>query len=538
MLRRFVCILTAIAMIFCLSLSNFAGLTVFADDEEAYSEITSSSNVLTSGTYKLTSDVTLSKYLQIESGVEVTLDLNGHKVSGSDKYVIRIYGTLNLIDSSADGSGSVVNSSTSSGTYGIYIYGGTLNMHGGTVSGVYGIYPYSGECTISITGGTVEGTRNSAIYYKSSSGSLIISGTDRVEIVSKGTSTGMYGIYCVTLSITNPNAYVSANSSNGFVKATSSKSTITAGHYSTTVKNYVPDGYTCSETDDADYPYVVTADVELPALYGETLTLDGSVGVTYYFNMTDQTDPDAYTLVASIDGTDEIQTVSASGSMTVDNAVYYRYTVYVNPTQFSSTISAYLTDGTNSTATYDYSVATYCKKAIERGWDESELCKALLNYGDYATAYYSGISTCSLDGVDGWTDPVAGEWTADLSKYSGTETEGTAKALLLGDSVVIRVYMTSDVASESDVFTVGGTVLEKHALENESYAYYVEFKVSAKNMSKTFTVMKNGEEFTSYSVLSYVNNVISADSSDPALSNLCKAIYYYSVAADDYTGWQ
>ncbi|MCC8195929.1 MAG: hypothetical protein LIO49_03850 [Ruminococcus sp.] len=343
----------------------------------------------------------------------------------------------------------------------------------------------------------------------------------------------------VTSSISNPNTYVSAYSSNLAIKVSSSKNiTITAGHYSTTVKSYVPDGYTCSETDDADYPYVVTADVELPSLYGETLTLDGSVGVTYYFNMTDQTDPDAYTLVASIDGTDETQTVSATGSMTVDDAIYYRYTVYVNPTQFSSTISAYLTDGTNSTATYDYSVATYCTKAIERGWDESDLCKALLNYGDYVTAYYSGISTCSLDGVDGWTDPVAGEWTADLSEYSGTETEGTAKALLLGDSVVIRVYMTSDVASESDVFTVGGTVLEKQALENESYAYYVEFKVSAKNMSKTFTVMKNGDEFTSYSVLSYVNNVINADSSDTALSNLCKAIYYYSVAADDYTGWQ
>ncbi|MCD7732714.1 MAG: hypothetical protein LUH56_04675 [Oscillospiraceae bacterium] len=363
-----------------------------------------------------------------------------------------------------------------------------------------------------------------------------------MEIVSKGTSNSLYGIYCnssTTLSITNSNAYVGAYSSNLAVKASSSsKATIIAGHYSTTVTNYVHEGYTCNETDDADYPYVVTADVELPALYGETLTLDGSVGVTYYFNMTDQTDPDAYALVASIDGTDETQTVSASGSMAVDDAVYYRYTVYVNPTQFSSTISAYLTDGTNSTATYDYSVATYCKKAIERDWDESDLCKALLNYGDYATAYYSGISTCSLDGVDGWIDPVAGEWTADLSKYSGTETEGTAKALLLGDSVVIRAYMTSDVASESDVFTVGGTVLEKQALENESYAYYVEFKVSAKNMSKTFTVMKNGEEFTSYSVLSYVNNVISADSSDTALSNLCKAIYYYSVAADDYTGWQ
>ncbi len=545
MTKRLFSVFVALIMAFCLSSADFAGVKVFAE-EETYLEITSSSKVLESGTYQLTSDVKLSNFLQINSGVEVTLDLNGYNLTGSGTSVVLIYGgTFTLIDSSTDGTGSIQNTSSSTSSYGVRLSnGGTFNVYGGTISGSYGIYANSGECIINITSGIIKGTKSAAIYYKAgSTGSFTVSGTDTVIISSSGTSTDSYGFYSTgaSISVSNPNTYISTTSSTAAsVKTISySKSAITAGHYSTDVTNYVPDGYTCNETDDSDYPYVVTADVVLPEFYGKTLTLDGSVGVTFYFDMTGVSDPGTYSLTAKTGDDGEEQSITAGEVKTLSDGIeYYRYTVYVKPDEFSTTIYASLTDGTNTTEIYEYSAYDYCMYAIENDWEESELCKALLNYGDYACAYDSGMSSCSLDGIDGWIDPVTEEWSVDLSEYSGTETAGVAKTILLGSTVAIRLYLTSDVADEGDIFTVNGDALELKSVDDQNYAYYIEFKVSAKDMTKTFTVLKNGEKFTTYSVLSYVKNTVESPSSDASLSNLCKAIYYYSLAACEYEGWQ
>lgn len=62
MKKRVLCILTALMMVFCLSSSYFAGIIATADGE-TYKEITSSTTRLTSGTYKLTDDVTVKNTL-------------------------------------------------------------------------------------------------------------------------------------------------------------------------------------------------------------------------------------------------------------------------------------------------------------------------------------------------------------------------------------------------------------------------------------------------------------------------------------------
>ncbi|MCD8108016.1 MAG: hypothetical protein LUE20_08670 [Oscillospiraceae bacterium] len=548
MRKRFGCILIALVMVFCLSSGSFSDVNVFAD-EENYTEISSSSKVLTTGKYKLSSNVTLKNFLQIDSGEEVTLDLNGYELSVSGTRVIIVKGgTLNLIDSSEGKTGKVTNTSTSTSTHAIGIStNGTLNMNGGTVSGAYGIYTTdsSSIATINITAGTVKSTKRAAVYcYK---GSVDISGTDCVEITADSSDSQAYGIHTVsaTITISNPNTYVSTNSSSSYpvYKQSSSNVSITAGHYSADVTSYVSEGYSCNKTDDTDYPYVVTADVEepevvLPVLYGETLTLDGTLGVTFYFSMTDVESPANYTLSAKIGDDGEEQIIYASESKILSNGVeYYRYTVYVKPNEFLTTIYASLTDCENSTDTYEYSVYDYCLNAIENEWEESELCKALLNYGDYASAYDPGISQYSFEDIGDWTDPVAEAWDVDLSEYDGTETTGVAKTILLGNTVAIRLYLTSEAASEDDVFTVDGTTLELHSVDDKNYSYYIEFKVPAKDMDTTFTVLKNGVEFTTYSVLSYVKNIVETED-DTALANLCKAIYYYSLEASKYTGWQ
>ncbi|MCD7823756.1 MAG: hypothetical protein LUG86_07070 [Oscillospiraceae bacterium] len=544
MLKRVSCILTVLVMIFCLSSGSYFRANVFADDDTSMA--LPSKGTLTAGTYKLTSDVTITSYVTVSSGTVVTIDLCGYSIVGSVGPLITVNGgTLNLIDSSENGTGCITNKLTSS--YAIKVANnGTLNMYGGNVTGAYGIYMDDTSCVVNITAGSVTGTKYNAVYNKK--GTVTISGTENVSISALASGSDKYGIYCGSggLTISNPNTYVSASSASKAVyKQATTNMNITAGHYSTTVERYVTtEGYSCNETDDADYPYVVTADVVepevvLPAFYGCALTLDGYTGVTFYYDMTGVSNPDSFTLTAKIGSDGEEQSISAGTTKTLDNGItYYRYTVYVKPHEFSTPVYVRLTDGTNVTETRKYSVEEYCMSAIEDNLDEADLCKALLNYGDYATAFYTGVSSQSLESIEGWVDPVTAELAVDLSEYSGTDTPGTAKGLLLGSSVVIRIYLMPDVASESDSFTYNGTALELYAVDDESYSYYIEFPVPASDMSSTLTVYKNGEEFTSYSVLSYVYNIVQKEgSSDSALVNLCKAIYYYSVAADNYDFW-
>ena len=66
--------------------------------------ITAAGGELTSGEYELTGDVTLSNDLTIPEGAEVTIDLNGHTLTGTGtSSVITVYGNLTLKDSTATG---------------------------------------------------------------------------------------------------------------------------------------------------------------------------------------------------------------------------------------------------------------------------------------------------------------------------------------------------------------------------------------------------------------------------------------------------
>ncbi|MCD8005579.1 MAG: hypothetical protein LUF29_01185 [Oscillospiraceae bacterium] len=314
-------------------------------------------------------------------------------------------------------------------------------------------------------------------------------------------------------------------------KNLSSNTNITAGHYSTDVSRYVnTDGYSCKESGDADYPYVVTANVS-PALYGKALTLDGEIGVTYYFDMTGVEDPEEYELIAFIGGT-SVETVFAE-PRTIDNVEYYRYTVYVSPTELDSSITAYLTYGTTTVTTPDYSVYTYCEKAIKNEdgtWNaEKPLCEALLNYGYYLETWLGETSTINILSLDEtWTDPLSETWGVNLSDYNKTANGVTGKTLALdGTGIFIRLNIDNPTS-----YYVEG-------IDDVVYGEgYLEFKVPAKEMSEIFTICNSdGTTYTTYSIYSYIKNYV--DSEDTNLANLCKAIYYYSEESIAYgTNWQ
>ena len=130
--------------------------------------ITSEGGELTSGTYTLEEDVTLTTDLTIPSGAEVTIDLNGHTLTGTgtDAVITVNGGTLTVKDSSSAGTGTITGGNkvledekSEIGGGGIAVYSnGTLYFTSGTVSGCkanYGGGIYVKDSTFYFSGGTV-----------------------------------------------------------------------------------------------------------------------------------------------------------------------------------------------------------------------------------------------------------------------------------------------------------------------------------------------------------------------------------------------
>ncbi|MCD7922027.1 MAG: hypothetical protein LUG27_06275, partial [Clostridiales bacterium] len=156
--------------------------------------LTAEGGTLAEGSYYLAEDITLETDITVASGTTVSIDLNGHTLTGTGtSSVIRVNGTLTLDDSSESGSGTVTGGSTRNGG-GVYV-AGTFNLDGGCISGnkasYYGgggVYLYSG--TFNMSGGSI--TDNTA---PSGGGVYITFGTSATFNMSGGSITGNTASY-------------------------------------------------------------------------------------------------------------------------------------------------------------------------------------------------------------------------------------------------------------------------------------------------------------------------------------------------------
>ena len=98
-------------------------------------------NMANGGHYRLYNDITLTDQVEIASGVDVTLCLNGKTITAANgKRIFKIKGSLTLCDCKGGGKltgggNSISGNDDYSGGGAIYIYKGTFNMYGGTISG-------------------------------------------------------------------------------------------------------------------------------------------------------------------------------------------------------------------------------------------------------------------------------------------------------------------------------------------------------------------------------------------------------------------
>ena len=161
-----------------ISLLLFAGMM-----QTAWAQITVTTaselleSVKTSQAVKLGTDITTASEggrLDINNGIDVTLDLNGHTLTrqmtsagdGGQVLFVANGGSLTINDSSDDASGQITGGWAYQGA-GIYVQeGGTLTINGGTITGNRadtkdGAYGYGGGVenhgTLTITGGKITG---------------------------------------------------------------------------------------------------------------------------------------------------------------------------------------------------------------------------------------------------------------------------------------------------------------------------------------------------------------------------------------------
>ena len=121
--------------------------------------------ILPTGTYYLGSDISLEYTIKIENNV--TLCLNGHKITAADGMdaIYMTGGSITLTD--CKGVGTITHASSKTGR-GVYVSSGTFNMYGGSITGNKaqdaqgrggGVYVYSGSGTFNMYGGSITGNR-------------------------------------------------------------------------------------------------------------------------------------------------------------------------------------------------------------------------------------------------------------------------------------------------------------------------------------------------------------------------------------------
>ena len=170
--KRILCSLLTLAMLMAL-----LAVTAFAEGEEALT-LPPEGGTLASGTYQLREDLTISSSLNIPSGNDITIDLNGHTLNTTAaNWGVLVHGTCAIVDSAENGT-------IESGKHAFGIFsGGKLSINGGTTNA-------SGTAIVNYTGAELI-ISNAKVFSSSSSvlqnqGTVTIQGAELYSNVAAG----------------------------------------------------------------------------------------------------------------------------------------------------------------------------------------------------------------------------------------------------------------------------------------------------------------------------------------------------------------
>ena len=236
---------------------------------------------------------------------------------------------------------------------------------------------------------------------------------------------------------------------------------------------------------------------------------------------------------------------------------YYRVSVYAK--QMNDKVTIWFTDlegnrvsfyrgsGVDVTESgYEYSVATY----INNMWNSSKektrnLVRAMKYYGLYAQKefdYEVALADELLAELEPMQDVEASELEMYAKQYEGEAPEGLSLAgysMTLTDDVRINYRLDVGEGVNPKTYEIRVDGVKVTAKKSGSNWYVYKKNIVAKDLDTMHELSISDGTKTivyRYGVLTYCYNKISSDDTRESLKNLCKAIYWYSKAADAYWG--
>lgn len=300
-----------------------------------------------------------------------------------------------------------------------------------------------------------------------------------------------------------------------------------------------------SETDDGS---ISEDDVQLIT---HTISLEGNIGINYYFKLSDtvlKDDGAKVVFTMPNDRSNEVAISDGTRRTYSDGSYVYGYSCDVYSTQMTGDVIAkvVLSDG-RETEEFPYTVKAYADIVIANKNNSAAftkatpLVKSMLNYGAYAQTYfkYDGTDPANIDLSDEEKDvsSVTKEMVADHEIQKSGSQEGItyyAPTLVLKSETSIRHYFKLDDGYSISSFTFTCDGNELTPVKSGQY-YYVEIpNIASGNLDTLYTVSVGGFSVT-YSALSYVYSQLNKNS-DAELMDLCRAIYLYNQEANTYFG--
>lgn len=309
-------------------------------------------------------------------------------------------------------------------------------------------------------------------------------------------------------------------------------------------------------------------------LYGHSLSLDGDIGVNFYMELdTAVAESDtAYMLftVSKNDGTTETKKVYVKEVLdktaTVGNKTYYQFKCRVAAKDMTAKITAQMHDGESTGEQYTYSVKEYAAKILESPEtyfpDEDKrskgvaLVKAMLNYGSYAQVYFDPeiddiddyrVACYGLDTDLGKVDVVTAStiswalcgFTPKVVVPDDVTFEGAT--LSLKSETTLSLYFKNPDNVQFDV-TPGVVNPDGTYIETDPSGDYTIVRIrgiSAKDLNNEMVIYINctGQDVDYYVVympMYYCQRVLESDTTSDELKNVCKALFCYWQAANNY----
>ncbi len=289
-------------------------------------------------------------------------------------------------------------------------------------------------------------------------------------------------------------------------------------------------------------------------LYGHSISLEGDIGVNFFVELTDELlKSNTAEMVFTVPNGSKTETqtlpvrdviAKSSNEVVIGSKTYYKFKCSVSAKDMASEITAQLVDGEKSGTEYKYSVKDYADYLLSHTLGNAEyanaapLVKAMLNYGAYAQVYFGeGIPLADSykAAMDDVSVPVGFAYNdTNIPLPDGVTFEGAT--LSLKSETTLSLYFKGLPADTTFTCDAGNEV------QTEPNGEYVVARIrgiKANELEKYFTVTFGDGSVTynvEYNAMTYCYNVLSDDTVDDNLQNVCKALYLYAQAAINYAG--